>query len=69
MTFAALSVFNQMIVPLIVLPTMFTFHVNAVISTRRLATYFDAPEIEEIDDGRPKKPSVTSSDVHHDDVS
>ncbi|XP_072027511.1 ATP-binding cassette sub-family C member 9-like isoform X2 [Amphiura filiformis] len=63
-TFAALSVFNQMIVPLIVMPTMFTYHVNAVISTRRLTAYFDAPEIEDNDDGRPKRESITGGDVH-----
>ena len=67
-TFAALSVFNQMIVPLIVLPTMFTFHVNAVISTRRLGSYFDAPEIEETDDGRPKSASIAETEVTQDDL-
>ncbi len=64
MTFSALSVFNQMIVPLIVMPTMFTYHVNAVISTKRLRAYFDAPEIEENDHGRPQRSAVTNGDVH-----
>ncbi|XP_072027512.1 ATP-binding cassette sub-family C member 9-like [Amphiura filiformis] len=63
-TFASLSVFSQMIVPLFVLPLTFTYHVNMVVSTRRLTTYFDAPEIEDSGDGRTKKESITGGDVH-----
>ncbi|XP_071490287.1 ATP-binding cassette sub-family C member 9-like [Diadema antillarum] len=54
-TFAALSVFNQMSLPLLLLPMIFTFHVNAVVSTRRLTAYFTAPEVEDKDDGRKKE--------------
>ena len=54
-TFAALSVFNQLSLPLFLLPMIFTFHVNAVVSTRRLTAFFTAPEVEEKDDGRKKE--------------
>ncbi|XP_063952974.1 ATP-binding cassette sub-family C member 9-like [Lytechinus pictus] len=54
-TFAALSVFNQMSLPLFLLPMIFTFHVNAVVSTRRLSVFFTAPEVEDKDDGRRKE--------------
>ncbi len=46
---------------------MFTFHVNAVVSTRRLITYFSAPEIEDSSEGRPKRSSVADGDVQADD--
>ena len=45
--FAALSVFNQMSIPLYLMPNVFIFHINAVISTGRLRLFFEAPEIEE----------------------
>ncbi|XP_022081112.1 ATP-binding cassette sub-family C member 8-like isoform X2 [Acanthaster planci] len=44
--FAALSVFNQMVTPLFVMPNVFVYHINAVISTGRLRAFFEAPEIE-----------------------
>ncbi|XP_071784449.1 ATP-binding cassette sub-family C member 8-like isoform X1 [Asterias amurensis] len=45
--FAALSVFNQMSIPLYLMPNVFIFHINAIISTGRLRAFFEAPEIEE----------------------
>ncbi|XP_038067062.1 ATP-binding cassette sub-family C member 8-like isoform X2 [Patiria miniata] len=44
--FAALSVFNQMSLPLFLMPMVFVMHINAVVSTKRLRTFFEAPEIE-----------------------
>ncbi|XP_038067451.1 ATP-binding cassette sub-family C member 9-like [Patiria miniata] len=44
--FAALSVFNQMLTPLFIMPNVFVYHINAIISTGRLRMFFEAPEIE-----------------------
>ncbi|XP_022081106.1 ATP-binding cassette sub-family C member 8-like isoform X2 [Acanthaster planci] len=51
--FAALSVFNQMSLPLFLMPMVFVMHINAVVSTKRLQAFFEAAEIEtlELDEG------------------
>ena len=55
-TFAALNIFNQLAFPLTILPQVITCQINGYISTKRLRAFFDAPEIEEREDGR-QKPS------------
>nr|XP_006820964.1 PREDICTED: ATP-binding cassette sub-family C member 9-like [Saccoglossus kowalevskii] len=52
LTFSSLALFQQLIMPLFVLPMTIAFTVNAIVSGRRLERYFVAPEIEENDDGR-----------------
>ena len=44
--FAALAVFSQMTLPLYLMPNVFIFHINAIVSTGRLRAFFEAPEIE-----------------------
>ncbi|XP_071815996.1 ATP-binding cassette sub-family C member 9-like isoform X3 [Apostichopus japonicus] len=51
-TFSSLSVFNSMFVPMFMLPQVIQFYVNAVVSTKRLRTFFSAAEIEDGEDGR-----------------
>ena len=51
-TFASLTVFNSMFVPMFMLPMVFTFYANAIVSTNRLREFFSAPEIEDKDNGR-----------------
>lgn len=41
-----------MFVPMFMLPQVFQFYVNAVVSTKRLRKFFSAAEIEDKDDGR-----------------
>ncbi|XP_022081543.1 ATP-binding cassette sub-family C member 9-like [Acanthaster planci] len=50
-TFASLSLFNQLAVPLFLLPFTLFLLVNAVVSTRRLAEFLVAPEVEGIGEG------------------
>ena len=49
-TFSSLSLFNQLAVPLFLLPFSLFLLVNAVVSTRRLAEFLVAPEVEGIGD-------------------
>ncbi|KAJ8047636.1 ATP-binding cassette sub-family C member 9 [Holothuria leucospilota] len=64
-TFSSLSIFNNMFVPLIILPQVFTFYANAIVSTGRLRTFFSAPEVEENQDGRVK--TENNEDEDNDD--
>lgn len=41
-----------MFVPMFMLPQVIQFYVNAVVSTKRLRTFFSAAEIEDGEDGR-----------------
>ncbi|XP_038069146.1 ATP-binding cassette sub-family C member 9-like isoform X2 [Patiria miniata] len=47
-TFSSLSLFNQLAVPLFLLPFSLFLLVNAIVSTKRLAEFFVAPEVEGI---------------------
>ncbi|XP_070573726.1 ATP-binding cassette sub-family C member 9-like [Ptychodera flava] len=51
--FSALALFNQMTIPLFLVPMVIGWTVNAMVSVKRLKTFFAAPEIENRDDGRP----------------
>ena len=47
-TFHSLSLFNQLAMPLFLLPFSLFLLVNAVVSSRRLGDFFMAPEVEGI---------------------
>ncbi|XP_038067610.1 ATP-binding cassette sub-family C member 8-like [Patiria miniata] len=47
--FAALAVFNQMALPLIIMPNVLVVHINAMVSTKRLRAFFEALEIEKLE--------------------
>ncbi|XP_071477089.1 ATP-binding cassette sub-family C member 9-like [Diadema antillarum] len=53
-TFASLSVFNQLATPLQLLSRVTTNYIAATVSLKRLTVFFQAPEIEVRDDGRQK---------------
>ena len=44
--FSSLALFNQMALPLFILPMSLAFIVNAVVSTKRLQGFLIAPEVE-----------------------
>lgn len=44
--FTTLSLFNQIVAPLFILPFVINLFVNCLVSCGRLKTYFLAPEIE-----------------------
>ncbi|XP_071960045.1 ATP-binding cassette sub-family C member 8-like [Antedon mediterranea] len=60
--FSSLSLFNQITIPLFVMPMTFTFLVNAHVSTKRLQNFLQSPECEERDDGRQKIEVVLDRD-------
>lgn len=68
-TFSSLSIFNNMFVPLIVLPSVFTFFANAIVSTGRLRTFFSAPEVEDNEDGRTRSQEEEEEENDLDDAS
>lgn len=43
--FAALALFNQMTVPLFIFPITVPIIISAIVSTKRLMTFFDQPEV------------------------
>ncbi|XP_071961483.1 ATP-binding cassette sub-family C member 9-like [Antedon mediterranea] len=53
--FSSLALFQQLAVPLFLLPMTLAFLVNAIVSTKRLRNFLIAPEIEKPDNGRPPK--------------
>nr|XP_006820966.1 PREDICTED: ATP-binding cassette sub-family C member 9-like [Saccoglossus kowalevskii] len=53
LAFSSLALFQQLIIPLFLLPLTINFTVNALVSVGRLQKFFVATEIEENDDGRP----------------
>ena len=65
-TFSSLSVFNNLFVPMFMLPQVFQFYVNAVVSTKRLRKFFSAAEIEDSEDGRTlERVNRLSVEGHH----
>nr|XP_006822844.1 PREDICTED: ATP-binding cassette sub-family C member 9-like [Saccoglossus kowalevskii] len=52
LAFSSLALFNQLIIPLVLLPNAIGFFVSAIASTARLQQFFIAIEIEQHDDGR-----------------
>ncbi|XP_077995245.1 ATP-binding cassette sub-family C member 9-like [Glandiceps talaboti] len=64
--FSSLALFNQMTIPLFLVPTIIGFTVNAMVSTKRLRKYFAAPEIESNDDGRAPFSQGTGDDYKGD---
>ncbi|XP_006820965.2 ATP-binding cassette sub-family C member 9-like [Saccoglossus kowalevskii] len=52
LAFSSLALFQQLIIPLYLLPMTIAFTVNAIVSVGRLQKFFVAPEIEENHDGR-----------------
>ncbi|XP_070558012.1 ATP-binding cassette sub-family C member 9-like [Ptychodera flava] len=57
-TFSALALFQQLVMPLVMFPMTIGFTVNAVVSLSRLQKFFVASEVEENDDGRAPLSSV-----------
>uniref|UniRef100_A0ABM0N098 ATP-binding cassette sub-family C member 9-like n=1 Tax=Saccoglossus kowalevskii TaxID=10224 RepID=A0ABM0N098_SACKO len=60
--FSSLALFNQMMIPLFLLPMIIGQTVNAYVSTNRLQNFFIAPEIEDIEDGRVPLTKGSSAD-------
>ncbi|XP_033647176.1 ATP-binding cassette sub-family C member 8-like [Asterias rubens] len=51
--FSSLAAFNQLLLPIFILPFVLMTTINGVVSTRRLKVFLAAPEIEDIIDNQP----------------
>ncbi|XP_033123425.1 ATP-binding cassette sub-family C member 9-like isoform X2 [Anneissia japonica] len=66
--FSSLALFQQLTVPLFLLPMTLAFLVNAIVSTNRLRNFLIAPEIEKLDNGRQQRQQKNGVNHHmHDD--